>query len=55
MNKYWMWIVIVWLIVMSVGTGLTEYNNNQKAIACINQGMEWSSSYGGTCKPTEKK
>ena len=55
MNKYVMWIIIVWLIVLVIGVTISEYGNNQKAIACINKGMEWSGSYGGTCKHVEKK
>lgn len=55
MERNVMWIVIVWLIVLGVGVGLSEYGDHKKAIACIDKGMEWSSSYGGTCKAVEKK
>lgn len=55
MEKYIILAVMTCITFIFLGAMIEDYNKNQRALACINQGMQWQQSFGGSCKAAEKK
>jgi UDP-N-acetylmuramyl pentapeptide phosphotransferase/UDP-N-acetylglucosamine-1-phosphate transferase len=43
-------IIITFIISFFIMISMTEYFKHMQAYECMKQGMQWSHSYGGSCK-----